>query len=81
MDTTPRERMIELRRKKDSLKSKKLGKKESKELRQLIQKNTKLFMIFCWSKEDVEYVKNVLFEKGIDAETFLMPESFNLKFF
>lgn len=74
-------RIVELKAKKNSLKSKRLGKKESEELRNLVNDNARCFMIACWSNEEIERVNNVLDDNNIGFERFKMPESVNLKFF
>ena len=74
-------RIEELEAKKNSLKSKRLGKKESDELRNLVNDNARCFMISCWSKEEIERVNKVLRDNDIGFERFKMPEKVDLRFF
>ena len=74
-------RIKELGAKKNSLKSKRLGKKESEELRNLVNDNARCFMIGCWSKEEIERVNGILNDNDIGFERFKMPEKVDLKFF
>ena len=74
-------RINELRNKKDELKSHRLGKKESEELRKLVDENADLYMIFSWKKEDAEYIEKVLKENGIIPQKYKMPDRFNFTFF
>lgn len=74
-------RINKLRAKKESLKSKRLGKKESEELRNLVNENCGFFMIFAWSPIAQKQVEDLFERAGIEYEKEKMPDSFNLKFF
>ena len=75
------DRIIELRRKKASLKSKRLGKKESEELRGLVKKNCRMFLITTFSPEETKDVEDILKKESIHHEKVIMPETIDLKFF
>ena len=81
MEQTAFDRIQELVAKKDSLKSKRLGKKETEELRTLASENARLFMIFSWDKGETNDFKKLLEDNNIKFSMFLMPETFHLNNF
>lgn len=79
MTQTELERIDELITKRE--KNKKLSKKEIIELRELVDKNARMYMIFCWTPEQIESTERALQDAGISAEKFKMPDKYDLTFF
>ena len=74
-------RINELRAKKETLKSGRLGKKESQELRELVDGGCACYIFYAWSPIAQKELEELFERADVTYNKHKMPDSVNLKFF